>query len=229
MTRYELILRIEHDCPYTLFSQTIPGAVTMHWCSTDRDVLEIATPIETKKEKLESEIDHLVNRLHAKIIRRVEVNPDLHIIVYHHRFSSMKQNINEIIENSNCVEIQPTTYRDGSEWYRIVAFSDVDVRSLHEALSKIASVKTISQDSLPDSSIRGSVMIPSSTLIGKLTKKQQDALRSSIALGYFDIPSRTSTEIMAERYGVARTTFEEHLRKAEEKILKSLLPYLEMH
>jgi predicted DNA binding protein len=228
MTRYELILRVEHDCPYTTFSQSIPGAVTMHWCSNDRDVLEISTPAETSKEKLQYEIERLVHSLHARMLRTVEVSSNLRIVVYHHKFSSMRQNINGIIESSNCVEIQPTTYRDGGEWYRIISFNDEDVRSLYDGLSKVAKVKTVSQDVLPDSSIKGSVMIPRSSILGKLTKKQQNALRSAIDLGYFDIPPRTSTETMAEKYGVARTTFEEHLRKAEEKILKSLLPYLEM-
>ena len=228
MTRYELTLRIEHDCPYTKFSQKIPKAVTTHWCSNDKDVLEISTPSEVTPEQLEMEVALLVRRLGAKIIRNIAISSNLRIIVYRHRFSSMKQNVNEVIERCNCVEIQPTTYREVSEWYRIVGFSDVDVRALHEILSKFATVKTISQDVHPDSSIKNSVMIPSSSLLGKLTKKQQNALRSAVALGYFDIPPRTGTESMAEKYGVARTTFEEHLRKAEEKILKSLLPYLEM-
>jgi predicted DNA binding protein len=228
MTRYELVLRVEHDCPYTNFSKGIPRAVTTHWCSNDKDVLEISTPPEINQEHLDREVTKLVDGLGAKVIREVTINQNLRIIVYNHRFSSMKQNVNEIIERCNSVEIQPTTYRDGSEWYRVVAFSDVDVRALYEILAKFANVKTISQAVFPDSSIKSSIMISSSSLLGKLTKKQQNALTSAIALGYFDIPPRTSTESMAEKYGVARTTFEEHLRKAEEKILKSLLPYLEM-
>jgi predicted DNA binding protein len=228
MTRYEMTLRVEHDCPYTRFSQNIPNAVTTHWCSNDKDVLEISTPPEVSASQLEKQVAALVSNLGAKIIRNIPINLNRRIIVYNHRFSSMRQNVNEIIERCNCVEIQPTTYREGSEWYRIVAFSDVDVLALYEILSKIANVRTISQDVHPDSSIKSSIMISSTSLLGKLTKKQQNALTSAVAMGYFDIPPRTSTESMAEKYGIARTTFEEHLRKAEEKILKSLLPYLEM-
>jgi predicted DNA binding protein len=228
MVRYELTLRLEHDCPYTKFSESIPKAVTMHWCNNDKDVLEISTPPEITQENLERRIGKLVRDLNAKIVRNVAINSNLQIMVYLHRSSSMKQNVNAIIERCNCVEIQPTIYRDGSEWYRIIAFSDADVHALYDILSKFAKVRTVAQDVRPDSSIKSLVMIPSSALLGKLTKKQQNALRSALALGYFDIPPRTSTEFMAEQYGVARTTFEEHLRKAEEKILKSLLPYLEM-
>ena len=228
MTRYELVLRVEHDCPYTDFSKSLPKAVTTHWCNNDKDVLEISTSSEIKQELLDKQISKLVEGLGAKIIRDVAINPNLRIIVYKHRFSSMKQNVNEVIERCNSVEIQPTTYREGSEWYRVVSFSDVDVHALYDILSGFASVKTISQNVYPDSSIKSSIMISSSSLLGKLTKKQQNALTSAIALGYFDIPPRTSTEAMAQNYGVARTTFEEHLRKAQEKILKSLLPYLEM-
>jgi predicted DNA binding protein len=228
LVRYELALRLEHDCPYTKFSQSMPKAVTMHWCNNDKDVLEISTPSEITRENLESRIEKLTKDLSAKIVRNVAISENLRIMVYLHRSSSMKQNVNAIIERCNCIEIQPTVYREGSEWYRIIAFSDADVRELHQILSKFAKVRTVSQSSLPDSSIKSSVMIPSSGVLGNLTKKQQNALRSALTLGYFDIPPRTSTQFMAEQYGVARTTFEEHLRKAEEKILKSLLPYLEM-
>lgn len=222
------MLRVEHDCPYTRFSQSMPKAVTMHWCSNDKDVIEISRPDDVAPDDFERELDLLVQRLNAKVIRSVSTGPNVRILVYRHRASSMKQNINEVIERCNCVEIQPTTYREGSEWYRVIAFSDVDVRALYEILSGFAKVTTASQEVHPDSSIKKSVMIASSSILGKLTKKQQDALRTALALGYFDIPPRTSTQSMADHYTVARTTFEEHLRKAEEKVLKSLLPYLEM-
>ena len=166
MTRYELTLRVEHDCPYTKFSQKIPKAVTMHWCSNAKDVLEVSTPPEIPPEQLDKEVALLVRRLDAKIIRNIAISSNLRIIVYNHRSSSMRQNVNAAIERCNCIEIQPTTYREGSEWYRIVAFSDVDVRALYEILSTFANVKTTSQDVYPDSSIKSSVMIPSCSLLG---------------------------------------------------------------
>jgi predicted DNA binding protein len=200
----------------------------MHWCSNAKDVLEISTPSEIIPTRLNKHISELVDRLGAKIKRDISISSNRRIVVYNHNFSSMKQNVNAVIERCNCVEIQPTTYRDGSEWYRVIAFSEIDVMALYEVLTGFASVRTVSQEVHPDASIKDSIMISSSSLLGKLTKKQQNALTSAISLGYFDIPPRTNTESMAEKYGIARTTFEEHLRKAEGKILKSLLPYLEM-
>lgn len=200
----------------------------MHWCSYDKDVLEISSPSDIAKQNLEKAQSHLASELHAKVIRKVSVNPNHQIIVYRHKFSSMQENVNAIIERFNCIEIQPTIYKEGAEWYRIVAFSNRDVRSLYAALSKFANVKTVSQDVQDDSSIKRSVFVSSSYLLSKLTEKQRKALRTAITLGYFDIPPRISTKSMAEKYGIARTTFEECVRKAEDKILKALLPYLEM-
>jgi predicted DNA binding protein len=229
MTKYDLTLSVEHNCPYTRFSKSLPDLITMHWCNNDKDVLEISSPGENSQMEIERGLKRLVRDLNAKITRSIPVDSNHKIVVYNHKASSMKENVNAEIERCNCVEVQPTIYRSGSEWYRIIAFDDQDVRALYKALSKFATVRTVSQEAQSDSSIKESLLIPSSALLGRLTKKQTDALRSSIAMGYFDVPARTTTSFIAEKQGIGRTTFEEHVRKAEGKILKSLLPYLEMH
>jgi predicted DNA binding protein len=228
MTRYELELRVEHDCPYTRFSKQLPNAITMHWCNNDKDVLEISTPEDIPEKTIEKELDELEHDLRAQLIRKVVVDPMNRILVYRHKSSSLKENVNAIIEQCNSVEIQPTVYRGGSEWYRIICFNGEDLQTLYSRLASFANVKTVSKEVYPDSSIKNNIMIRSSTLLGKLTRKQEIALRTALALGYFDIPSRTTSEFLAHEIGVSRSTFEEHLRKAEGKILKSVLPYLEM-
>jgi hypothetical protein len=42
------------------------------------------------------------------------------------------------------------------------------------------------------------------------------------------VPKRVTTDEIAERLGVPRTTYEEHLRKAEGKVLRAVAPYLEL-
>ena len=48
---------------------------------------------------------------------------------------------------------------------------------------------------------------------------------SAMAMGYYTMPKRIKLEEIAARQGVKRSTFEEHLRKAELKILQSVRPY----
>jgi hypothetical protein len=41
------------------------------------------------------------------------------------------------------------------------------------------------------------------------------------------VPKATRTGEVAAKMGLPRTTFEEHLRKAESKVLRSVAPYLQ--
>ena len=53
-----------------------------------------------------------------------------------------------------------------------------------------------------------------------LTKKQLEALHRALKDGYFDVPKRTSLLELSEKMKVSKTTFLEHLKKAEKKVLK---------
>ena len=55
--------------------------------------------------------------------------------------------------------------------------------------------------------------------IPKLTVKQRAALELALELGYYKYPRQISVEELARRIKMPRTTFQEHLRKAEEKVM----------
>ena len=59
-------------------------------------------------------------------------------------------------------------------------------------------------------------------LVGELTDRQRAALDTAYHAGYFDWPRETDGAEVAESLGVAPTTFHQHLRKAERKVLESL-------
>jgi hypothetical protein len=52
---------------------------------------------------------------------------------------------------------------------------------------------------------------------------------SAVGDGYFEIPKRTTAEEIAKRNGQPRSTFEEHVRKAESKIMFAITPYMMMY
>jgi len=54
----------------------------------------------------------------------------------------------------------------------------------------------------------------------KLTSKQERVLKSALELGYFEYPKRVSTEDLSKRLGIAPSTLNEILRRAERRIIK---------
>lgn len=224
---FEVRFRLQHDCPYTRFTKASPDVQVQHWCSRETDVLEF-THAGVNQAEMDSKLHRLEKDLGSRHVRRMTIDEDRSLVVQKHSYSSMKQNVNAVIEEHNCMEVQPTLYREGYEWYRVLAFSHPDLTRLFGALSKWADIEVVSKERLSERSARDTTMISMRSLLGGLTGKQLDALLVALSTGYYDSPRRTRTLDISRRMNTPRTTYEAHLRKAEGKVLRALLPYIEM-
>jgi predicted DNA binding protein len=59
--------------------------------------------------------------------------------------------------------------------------------------------------------------------LSMLTDRQLEVFRTAVELGYYEIPRRTTHENIAERLECAPSTVDEHLRKAESRVLQALV------
>ncbi|MGA8856301.1 MAG: helix-turn-helix domain-containing protein [Candidatus Bathyarchaeia archaeon] len=62
-----------------------------------------------------------------------------------------------------------------------------------------------------------------------LTDKQTNSFLAALEYGYYQVPKKMTAEEIANKNKVPRTTYEEHLRKAESKILRAMAPYVRMY
>ena len=227
MPLLEVRIKLEHDCPYTRFTKALPQVETLHWCSRESDVLEITAPGGDRSE-LEAGLDRLLKELGAKAVRRVPLGQKGTLIVQKHSYSSMEKNVNAVIEEHNCMEVQPTVYKGGYEWYRIMAFENQDLVRLVGALSRWSDVYVVSKDVLSEKTARDAMTVSIRSLLGGLTDKQLKALLVALSAGYYEVPRKVKTADISRRMNSPRTTYEAHLRKAEGKVLRALVPYVEL-
>jgi hypothetical protein len=61
-------------------------------------------------------------------------------------------------------------------------------------------------------------------VLSALTQRQREALAAAQKYGYYAYPRRISTEELARKMGLTKTTLIEHLRKAENALVSSLIP-----
>ncbi|MFQ6089549.1 MAG: helix-turn-helix domain-containing protein [Candidatus Methanofastidiosia archaeon] len=54
----------------------------------------------------------------------------------------------------------------------------------------------------------------------KLTSKQEHLLKRAVDLGFYDVPRRITLKKLSEKLGLSQSNISEHLRKAEEKLIK---------
>jgi hypothetical protein len=61
------------------------------------------------------------------------------------------------------------------------------------------------------------------SLLSKLTTRQKQMLLTAYALGYYDVPRRISSDELSRHLDVDKSTVVEHLRKAERKLIASIV------
>ena len=59
--------------------------------------------------------------------------------------------------------------------------------------------------------------------VPKLTDKQRQVLELALEYGYYKYPRKISVQDLAAKVKMPRTTFQEHLRKAEERVMNLLI------
>ena len=60
-------------------------------------------------------------------------------------------------------------------------------------------------------------------MLSMLTERQREVFETAVNMGYYDIPREVNQGDLAETLGCAPSTVDEHLRKAESKMLSALL------
>ena len=229
MAVYEIDFKLQHDCPYNNLSRKYPNLLFAQWCNYTMEVLEISYKEELSEyQGVQEEIQQYLTELGAKIARKSFSGSNTQMIVHECICDTGYKSVTSVLEKHNCLELQPTMYHDGWEWYRMIAFSQKDVKATFDDLAKFSTFKITSRTTRPDYSVRETFVVSTNRLFGELTGKQRDALVAALDNGYYRVPKKVTTDEIAQRVGQPRTTYEEHLRKAESKVLHSVAPYLEL-
>ncbi len=112
--------------------------------------------------------------------------------------------------------IKPVYFEKGYEYWDIGCWEKKIIVEFYEKIKKIAEVKVIFiKKCEPAIFIQHTVP--------KLTQKQKYAIEQALEHGYYEYPRKISVEKLADKLGQKRTTFQEHLRKAECKVMNVLL------
>jgi predicted DNA binding protein len=227
MTYYELAFKLQHDCPYCNFSRDYPSAAISHWCNWSRDVLEISQSglAGTSEQKA---IRKLLKKIGSKVIRTSRAASNLQVVLQHCACDKLPPPTLPTIERRNCLNLQPMIYTGGYEWYRVMAFSERDMRQLFSDLEKQSTVEVTSRRSVSEESIRSDTVVSTASLLGGLTRKQAEALVVALDNGYFNLPRSATAVELAQRLGIPRTSFVDHLRKAQNKVIRGVGPYLRL-
>jgi predicted DNA binding protein len=221
MSLYEASFRVRHECPYREISARYPDLTIREWYLSDCQVVEI-TSSESPAAELLDEIDDLGTVLHESVDES-----GLHVVTQS-CLCSLEDSIIERFEEYNTLYQPPTIHRQGWEHYTVIAFDDGDVRELLHDLEADRDIEVLSKTAIREQGIPHSMLAPVDRLFEAVTDRQLAALQLALESGYYEQPRKTSLRELADRTDVARSTYEEHLRKAENKLLTNAGQFLRL-
>ncbi len=164
--------------------------------------------------------------LDPKTGRYLVVSRGLRCLCYRIMNQANCRSVTAELERHNCIQIQPTIFQEGWEHRHIVAFKDAHLKKFLKTIGDFCDIQITSKGQTEDFE-HGIFSDPAARLFESLTEKQAAALSHALENGYYDLPRKVTVERLSGFTGVPRSTYEEHLHKAESKLLRSLGPSLQ--
>ncbi|UCE09001.1 MAG: helix-turn-helix domain-containing protein [Candidatus Thorarchaeota archaeon] len=222
MPLFEVFLKVRHDCPTGNISRRFPTLKMVEWCNLEHDVIELVTE---DVDQYESVLEQFAEFSH--IMEEVDDGNKVHLITKKCDIGSYDSVTNQL-EGLNILDLPPVTYENGWEYRRVIAFKHEDVKKLLKRLKARDFEVEILRKIPFNGSIAGSLTLTVDSLFADLTEKQIDALLTAYIYGYFNFPRKSNVQTIAADNQVPRTTFSEHLNKAESKLVKALVPHIQL-
>jgi predicted DNA binding protein len=193
------------------------------WCNGEHDIYELFADNEEEYEAAIAELSQLADRIEESCDQR-----KAHLVI--ETCSCTKENsVSKNIQDFNLVHVSPVIYLQGWEYYRVIVFKHEDLQQLLQRLEERGFTYEILRKVPFDGFIASSLTLTADSLFSELTDKQMDALLTAHRNGYYLFPRKSDIQTIAARKRVPRTTFQEHLKKAENKIVASLVPYIQLY
>ena len=226
---FEVAFRVQHDCPYTRFTIKHPEVRITEWCNNRIHVMEVDVPDIETFTRIESDLNGLLLWKGGRVLKKNFLAGNLQLIVKSCHCSKIPTNIADIVERNSCLSVPPEVYYGGWEEYRVIGFRENDYKKMFQELERVGQVKIIQKRIASEKSIRDTFMVSLNRVFSELTEKQVNSLIAALEAGYYQIPKKATTTEIAGRNKVPRTTYEEHLRKAESKVLQAIAPYVRLY
>ena len=125
---------------------------------------------------------------------------------------------------ADALVLPPLRWSDSHVLVRLLLFDAVRM----DVLSTILPGAQLESKSVLHGSEVDRELLASGLLLPSLTRRQGQSVLAALEAGYYDAPRKVTTGEVASDLGIARSTFEEHLKAAESQLVRALAPVVRM-
>ena len=213
---YEATLRIGHDSPYASITRENDTQVEL-WCNRYCDLLHLTGA------DLDSSLAQISEEVGVKDI--VHKDDEVVLITENCLLDSCDDLLEEYLQDHNCLSLPPLTYDHGTLLTRIVSLTEAELTGVYQDINRDHYVDVESKHEI-ESVVPDMPLLMLDSALPNLSDGQKRAMFTAIDEGYYEIPRETTTADVAEQLNISRRTFEEHLRRAENKLVKNITEYI---
>ena len=219
---WELSFRSRFPDPLIDFSAEFPELDISVWSVWTKELVQLPTEDARAAQRLELRL--------RKARRVVEVNRAVdsgRLLLLREPSGRSDRGTQGLIASNECLDVPPIVFRQGWQYFQVVSFDEDHSRRLFRKLKARGPTELIKKREMPFGILSASPWIEG--LFRELTPRQIEAILAAHRRGYYGSPRKITTERIAKALGRSSSTFEEHRRKAENRIIDALAPYLELY
>lgn len=209
-------------------TDSYPSLTITDWCNFDTDFYQLRTDDGSEMMPASRAFLALRKELGFTLQKKIDAadNSSIYVMSCAH---SRRGSIEQIMQKHSCMPLMPLIYRNG--WLEIggVCLDEDRLPAMFKRLGRIGELEVARKSRVDSDLLRESLMIPTGSLVSSITKKQAESLLAAVGYGYYAVPRRVRFEDISEAVSMPRTTFEEHVRKAEGKVMSAVAPYLAVY
>lgn len=136
--------------------------------------------------------------------------------------------VDTYLSRHDCLMLPPIIYERGYKTFRVLALEPGKLTEFYRDLVDQTSVVVESKREVTGLAHSAPMLSVDQTL-PSLSSRQREVLLLAHEFGYYEIPRRTTTDEIAQAVGIERRTAEQHLRRAENKIVESIVAMVSSH
>ena len=224
MTLYEVALKVTMKNFWIDLTRRFPSASVFIWCNRENDVMEIVVRNPEDYPVVMEEV-----RAHPIMNVIEEISDDHRFYLNVYECHCMKQDtIVRHIGKLNLLNIFPNMIENGWAYHRLIIFKHEDLEELLMRFEKWGWFYKILRKVPFDGFVASSLTMSADALFSGLTEKQMEAVLTAHRHGYYNLPRDADVKTIANKEKVPRTTFQEHLMKAENKLVVALVPHIKL-
>lgn len=208
---HEATFRIEGRGAFADITRDIDATIEL-WCNDHCDLLRVQGETEGLLRK---RVDELTG-VHDAMAEGNEQIIITENCLERHEVTM----VDTYLSRYDCLMLPPLRYEGGYKTCRVLALDSTNLTGFYRDLLEHTNIDVESKREVTDL-VDDAPLLTRGNRHPSLSPRQREVLVRAYELGYYEIPRRTTTEDIAAATGVQRRTAEQHLRRAENKIIEA--------